>query len=84
MKQHQVLFLLSLLGKAPVTAPQWAISLELFLMIDDPWQVVLTTENPNAVFIIRYYRIISWLMSSDRRTEMIENGEVHKWASKRT
>ncbi len=70
--------------KAPVSTLQWAIGLELFLMINDPWQVVLTTDSPNAGPFIRYPRIISWLMSSDRRTEMIENGEVHKWASKRT
>ena len=70
--------------KAPVSSLQWAIGLELFLMINDPWQVVLTTDSPNAGPFIRYPRIISWLMSSDRRNEMMENGEVHKWASKRT
>jgi formylmethanofuran dehydrogenase subunit A len=69
--------------KAPVNALQWAIGLELFLMINNPWQVVLTTDSPNAGPFIRYPRIISWLMSSDRRTEMLEN-EVHKWASTRT
>ena len=69
--------------KAPVNALQWAVGLELFLMINDPWQVVLTTDSPNAGPFIRYPRIMSWLMSSDRRTEMLEN-EVHKWATKRT
>jgi formylmethanofuran dehydrogenase subunit A len=69
--------------KAPVNALQWAIGLELFLLINDPWQVVLTTDSPNAGPFIRYPRIMSWLMSSDRRTEMLEN-EVHKWATKRT
>ncbi len=70
--------------KSPVSTLQWAIGLELFLLIKDPWQVVLTTDSPNAGPFIRYPRIISWLMSSDRRTEMIENKEVHNWASKRT
>ena len=70
--------------KAPVSTLQWAIGLELFLLIKDPWQVVLTTDSPNAGPFIRYPRIISWLMSSDRRNEMIENKEVHNWASKRT
>ena len=71
-------------GKAPVSSLQWAIGLELFLKVDDPWQVCLTTDHPNAGPFIRYPRIISWLMSSDRRTEMIENKEVHPWAERRT
>ena len=33
---------------------------------------------------IRYPKIISWLMSAEKRMSMIDNGEVHKWASKRT
>lgn len=69
--------------KSPVNTLQWAIGLELFLRINDPWKVCLTTDHPNAGPFIRYPRIISWLMSSDRRTEMIDN-EVHKWAHKRT
>ncbi len=69
--------------KAPVASLQWAIGLELFLRIDDPWKVCLTTDHPNAGPFIRYPRIMSWLMSSDRRQEMMDN-EVHKWAHKRT
>ena len=70
--------------KTPVATLQWAIGLELFLLIDNPWQVGLTTDHPNAGPFIRYPRIISWLMSAPRRMEMIENGEVHKWSHKRT
>lgn len=71
-------------GKSPVNALQWAIGLELFLLIDDPWKVCLTTDHPNAGPFIRYPRIMSWLMSNTRRMEMIENREVHKWVEKRT
>jgi formylmethanofuran dehydrogenase subunit A len=71
-------------GKSPVSSLQWAIGLELFLMVDNPWQVVLTTDSPNAGPFIRYPRIISWLMSNERRMEMIENREVHKWVEKRS
>ena len=71
-------------GKNPVNTLQWAIGLELFLHIDDPWKVCLTTDHPNAGPFTRYPRIISWLMSNQRRMEMIENREVHKWAEKRT
>lgn len=71
-------------GKNPVNTLQWAIGLELFLGIENPWQVCLTTDHPNAGPFTRYPRIISWLMSNQRRMEMIENREVHKWAEKRT
>ncbi|WP_405294523.1 formylmethanofuran dehydrogenase subunit A [Methanobrevibacter sp.] len=71
-------------GKNPVNTLQWAIGLELFLSIKNPWQVCLTTDHPNAGPFTRYPRIISWLMSNQRRMEMIENREVHKWAEKRT
>ena len=71
-------------GKSPVSSLQWAIGLELFLMVDNPWQVVLTTDSPNAGPFIRYPRIISWLMSNERRMEMIENREVHKWVEQRS
>ena len=70
--------------KTPVSTLQWAIGLELFLHIKNPWQVCLTTDHPNAGPFIRYPKIISWLMSAEKRMSMIDNGEVHKWASKRT
>ena len=69
--------------KAPVSAFQWAVGLELFLQVKDPWQVCLTTDHPNAGPFIRYPRIISWLMSNERRQEMMDK-EVHAWSHKRT
>jgi formylmethanofuran dehydrogenase subunit A len=71
-------------GKAPVSSLQWAIGLELFLGIENPWQVCLTTDHPNAGPFIRYPRIISWLMSNERRQEMMDNKEVHPWSHRRT
>ena len=71
-------------GKAPVNSLQWAIGLELFLKVNDPWKVCLTTDHPNAGPFIRYPRIISWLMSNERRQEMMDNREVHPWSHKRT
>ncbi|MCL2687022.1 MAG: formylmethanofuran dehydrogenase subunit A, partial [Methanobrevibacter sp.] len=65
-------------GRNSVHSVQWAIGLELFLMIDNPWQVMLTTDSPNGGPFIRYPRIISWLMSNKSRMEMIENEEVHR------
>lgn len=71
-------------GKAPVPSFQWGVGLELFMRIKDPWQVCLTTDHPNAGPFIRYPRIISWLMSNERRQEMMDNGEVRVWSYKRT
>ena len=71
-------------GKAPVNSLQWAIGLELFLKVNDPWKVCLTTDHPNAGPFIRYPRIISWLMSNERRQEMMDNREVHPWSHRRT
>jgi len=65
-------------GRNSVHSVQWAIGLELFLKIQNPWQIMLTTDSPNAGPFIRYPRVISWLMSNKRRMEMIENREVHK------
>ncbi|MDR0911383.1 MAG: formylmethanofuran dehydrogenase subunit A [Methanobrevibacter sp.] len=71
-------------GRNSVHSVQWAIGLELFLLIDNPWQVLLTTDSPNAGPFIRYPRVISWLMSNKRRMEMIENREVHKAVEKKS
>lgn len=71
-------------GRAPVPSFQWGVGLELFMRIKDPWQVCLTTDHPNAGPFIRYPRIISWLMSAERRQEMMDNLEVRVWSYKRT
>lgn len=70
-------------GKAPVPSVQWAIGLELFLLVNDPSKLCLTTDSPNAGPFTRYPRVISWLMSNKNREDMIEN-KVHKWAQKKS
>jgi formylmethanofuran dehydrogenase subunit A len=47
---------------------QWAIGLELSLLID-PWKVLMSTDHPNGGPFIRYPRIIAWLMSEKYRAE---------------
>ncbi|MDR2544406.1 MAG: formylmethanofuran dehydrogenase subunit A [Methanobrevibacter sp.] len=71
-------------GRNSVHSVQWAIGLEMFLLVHNPWQIFLTTDSPNAGPFIRYPRVISWLMSNKRRTEMIENREVHKAVEKKS
>ena len=69
--------------KAPVPAVQWAIGLELFLLVNDLSKVCMTTDSPNGGPFTRYPRVFSWLMSNKVREDMMEN-KVHKWAEKRT
>ena len=50
-------------------ATQWLICLELFLLIDNPWQVFLTTDHPNGGPFTAYPQIIRLLMDKDYRQE---------------
>jgi formylmethanofuran dehydrogenase subunit A len=52
-----------------VNAVQWAVGLELLLLIDDPWRVFLTTDHPNGAAFWRYPEIIRLLMDADFRRE---------------
>ncbi|MGB9959904.1 MAG: formylmethanofuran dehydrogenase subunit A [Candidatus Bathyarchaeales archaeon] len=49
--------------KSYVHATQWSISLELALLIKDPWKIFMTTDHPNAGPFIAYPQVIAWLMS---------------------
>jgi formylmethanofuran dehydrogenase subunit A len=53
---------------------QWAIGLELFLLIDDPWQVFFTTDHPNGAPFTAYPALFELLMSRDARNEMAAGG----------
>ena len=68
---------------APVSVLQWAVGLEFFMGVKDPWKIVLTTDSPNAGPFIRYPKIISWIMSQEKLQHMLDN-EVHNWATNRT
>jgi formylmethanofuran dehydrogenase subunit A len=68
--------------KMPTASIQWAIGLELALLIKDPWKVLLTTDHPNGGPFIRYPRIIAWLMSQKYREDTIS--EIHKAVNKRS
>ncbi|MGZ4903245.1 MAG: formylmethanofuran dehydrogenase subunit A [Halobacteriota archaeon] len=67
--------------KIHVCGIQWAIGLELALMIDDPMQTFITTDHPNAGPFRRYPKIISWLMSNQARLDRLET--LHKWVPDR-
>ncbi len=39
-------------GSNLVNAVQWAVGLELLLLIDDPWRIFLTTDHPNGAVLL--------------------------------
>src|SRR5262249_18389186 len=55
-----------------VNAIQWAVGLELLLLIADLWRVYLTTDHPNGAAFWRYPEIIELLMNADRRREHLK------------
>ena len=58
--------------KAAVTALQWAIGLELFLLSHDPWRVVLSTDHPNGGSFLSYPALIQLLMDRGVREERLK------------
>jgi formylmethanofuran dehydrogenase subunit A len=55
-----------------VNAVQWAVGLELLLLIDDPWKIFLTTDHPNGGCFWRYPEIIRLLMDVEFRKEEVK------------
>ncbi len=55
-----------------VNAVQWAVGLELLLLINDPWRIFLTTDHPNGACFWRYPEIIHLLMNADFRRERLK------------
>ncbi|MDY6965020.1 MAG: formylmethanofuran dehydrogenase subunit A [Halobacteriota archaeon] len=68
--------------KVGVNVIQWAIGLELALLVDDPWKVFLTTDHPNGCPFTFYPLIISLLMSKKKREEAM-SGVVSDAINKR-
>ena len=57
--------------KSPVHSIQWAIGIELALLVD-PNKVIITTDHPNGGRFTEYPRIIAWLMSKKYREETLK------------
>ena len=58
--------------KAAVSALQWAVGLELFLLSTDPWRVVLSTDHPNGGSFLAYPALIQLLMDRSVRDEQLK------------
>jgi formylmethanofuran dehydrogenase subunit A len=54
-----------------VNALQWAIGLEIFLLVEDPWRIFLTTDHPNGAPFTSYPHLIKLLMDKTFRNEML-------------
>ncbi|RUL88656.1 formylmethanofuran dehydrogenase subunit A [Tautonia sociabilis] len=54
-----------------IAAVQWAIALEWYLLMDDPWRLALTSDHPNGGAFYRYPEMISLLMDRAFRAEAL-------------
>ncbi len=63
-----------------VHALQWAVGLEWFLMVKDPWQVAMSTDHPNGASFLSYPQIIHLLMDRGFRREALKtvNPKIRK------
>lgn len=55
-----------------VHALQWAIGLEWFLRVDDPWKIALSTDHPNGGSFLAYPQIIALLMDRGLRADVVK------------
>jgi len=55
-----------------VNALQWAIGLEIFLSVNDPWRIFLTTDHPNGAPFTSYPHLIRLLTDRAFRNDMFE------------
>ncbi|GAB4250147.1 MAG: hypothetical protein Kow00129_10970 [Thermoleophilia bacterium] len=64
----------------PINATMWLTGLELFLLLEDPWRVFLTTDHPNAGVFTKYPQVVKLLMDADYRNGMLAG--IHRRARK--
>lgn len=55
-----------------VNALQWAIGIEVFLSVDDPWRIFLTTDHPNGAPFTSYPHLIRLLMDKTFRNDAFD------------
>jgi len=59
-------------NKSLVHALQWAIGLEWYLLVEDPWRVVMSTDHPNGGSFMAYPQIIRYLMDRTYRQDVLK------------
>lgn len=58
-------------NKSMVHTLQWAIGLEWYLLINDPWRIAMSTDHPNGGSFLAYPEIIALLMDRSRREAIL-------------
>jgi formylmethanofuran dehydrogenase subunit A len=58
--------------KSFVHALQWAIGLEWYLLLNDPWRVAMSTDHPNGGSFLAYPEIVNLLMDRTYRQEVLK------------
>jgi formylmethanofuran dehydrogenase subunit A len=51
---------------------QWAIGLEWYLLVKDPWRVAMSTDHPNGGSFLAYPEIVQLLMDRTYRQEILK------------
>ena len=59
-------------NKSFVHALQWAIGLEWYLLVQDPWRVGMSTDHPNGGSFLAYPEIVHLLMDRTYRKEALK------------
>jgi len=57
--------------KGLINGLQWAIGLEWYLLVNDPWRVAMSTDHPNGGSFLAYPQIIKLLMDRTFREEAL-------------
>ncbi len=58
--------------KSVINALQWAIGLEWYLLVEDPWRVAMSTDHPNGGSFLAYPHIIRLLMDRTYRRDVMK------------
>jgi len=69
-------------NKSLINSLQWAIGLEWYLLVEDPWRVVMSTDHPNGGSFLAYPQIIRLLMDRTWRADALKS--VHPLVRERS
>jgi formylmethanofuran dehydrogenase subunit A len=59
-------------NKSMIHTLQWAIGLEWYLLVEDPWRIAMSTDHPNGGSFMAYPEIIALLMDRTRRQAVLD------------
>ena len=68
--------------KTLVHSMQWAIGLEWYLLVNDPWRIAMSTDHPNGGSFLAYPQIIRLLMDRTYRQDVLKT--VHPLVRERS